>query len=198
MALARITPGTALSTVGQCIGDLDRCARDVPNLSCGRLLHENLSKLRDMCADKILEIDLAICGDLSPPFLDAGVSWISAKLSGEQVARAVGTGECLVVNDLGDLKLRVWTWRARSPRIVKVGIPRPAIIVLLSENGEEARTNITSLAEEAYGDRPIAILIMSMPAGSELQLVSSLNKLAWSAESLNVNQLPECTLSAAL
>ncbi|HXB56373.1 MAG TPA: hypothetical protein VN461_16485 [Vicinamibacteria bacterium] len=200
MALIKVTLPTALPTVRQMIGELDKAIKETGGLPGLEAVGQGLANLEDYSSRKALEVEVVVVAPVAGDQAGRVAGWIGAGFPAAPLqARTVEPTAVELPGGTGLVPLRARIRSLASGGAVPAGTPRPAVLILLVGSPTALHPENMAALESLVEDRPSVVVIGPPDDPAVKQLDERAKASAWTALLGDVPAtIPETSFQARL
>ncbi len=160
MALIKVTLPTALPTVRQMIGELDKAIKETGGLPGLEAVGQGLANLEDYSSRKALEVEVVVVAPVAGDQAGRVAGWIGAGFPAAPLqARTAEPTVVELPGGPGLVPLRARIRSLASGGAVPAGTPRPAVLILLVGSPTALHPENMAALESLVEDRPSVVVI---------------------------------------
>jgi hypothetical protein len=200
MALIKVTLPTALPTVRQMIGELDKAIKETGGLPGLESVAQGLASLEDYSSRKALDVEVVVVAPVPGDQAGRVAGWIGAGFPPAPLqARTVEPTVVELPGGPGLVPLRARIRSLASGGAVPAGTPRPAVLILLVGSPTALHPENMAALESLVEDRPSVVVIGPPDDPAVKHLDERAKASAWTALLGDVPAtIPETSFQARL
>ena len=200
MALIKVTLPTALPTVRQMIGELDKAIKETGGLPGLESVGQGLASLEDYSSRKALDVEVVVVAPVAGDQAGRVAGWIGAGFPPAPLqARTIEPTVVELPGGPGLVPLRARIRSLASGGAVPAGTPRPAVLILLVGSPTALHPENMAALESLVEDRPSVVVIGPPDDPAVKHLDERAKASAWTALLGDVPAtIPETSFQARL
>jgi hypothetical protein len=200
MALIKVTLPTALPTVRQMIGELDKAIKETGGLPGLESVGQGLASLEDYSSRKALDVEVIVVAPVAGDQAGRVAGWIGAGFPPAPLqARTIEPTVVELPGGPGLVPLRARIRSLASGGAVPAGTPRPAVLILLVGSPTALHPENMAALESLVEDRPSVVVIGPPDDPAVKHLDERAKASAWTALLGDVPAtIPETSFQARL